>query len=150
MAAGDGLPIWAAVLLCGASAQLAKFLIYSVTNRHLAIRAVAQSHGLPSLPTAVLACLLVLTVLRTGWVSGASGFALVFAVIVVHDTVKLRVATSLQREVLYRLVETLPDAGPFHLRMAGYLDPRTHHPAHVVVGGIFGALFALAFGMRAS
>jgi acid phosphatase family membrane protein YuiD len=103
---------------------------------------------LPSLPAALLSCLLTLTVARLGWSSGEAGFALVFAVIVVHDTMKLRLAASRQREVLYHLVVRRPDAGPLHQRVAGYLDPRTHHPAHVVVGAVLGTLFALAFGMR--
>lgn len=146
MATVEGWPIWVVVLLCGFSAQIAKFIIYSVTNRHLDLSVLGQSHGLPSLPTALLSCLLLLTGLRQGWLSGEAGFALVFAVIVVHDTIKLRATASQQREVLYRLVVALPDAGPYHQRVAGYLDSRTHHPWHVVVGGLFGALFGLAFG----
>ena len=31
-----------------------------------------------------------------------------------------------------------------------FLDPRVHHPAHVVVGLVLGAVFALAFGAAAS
>ncbi len=143
-------PIWVIVLLCGAFAQIAKFAIYSVTNRRIALSVLGQSHGLPSLPTALLACLLVLTVMRVGWYAGETGFALIIAVIFVHDTVKLRVMASRQREVLYRLVVSLPDAGPLHLRVADYLDPRVHHPAHVVFGGVLGALFALAFGWQPS
>jgi acid phosphatase family membrane protein YuiD len=143
-------PIWAIVLSCGAVAQVAKFAIYSVTNRRLALSVLGQSHGLPSLPTALLSCLLAMTVMRMGWFAGETGFALIFMVIFVHDTIKLRVMASQQREVLYRLVVALPDAGPFHLRVADYLDPRVHHPAHVAVGGLLGALFALAFGLQAS
>ena len=146
MGIGSQWPIWIVVVLCGLAAQVAKFFIYSVTNRQVALSVLGQSHGLPSLPTALLSCLLVLTGIRQGWLSGEAGFALVFAVIVVHDTIKLRVAATQQREVLYRLVVALPDAGPYHQRVAGYLDSRNHHPSHVVVGGIFGALFGLAFG----
>jgi len=143
-------PIWVIVLCCGASTQIAKFVVYSVTNRRLALSVLGQSHGLPSLPTALLSCLLVLIVTRVGWYSGEAGFALILMVIFVHDTVKLRIMAGRQREVLYRLVVALPDAGPFHLRVADYLDPREHHPAHVVVGGVLGTLFALAFGLQQS
>ena len=150
MVIGQNWPIWVVVVACGLTAQFIKFTIYSVANRHLTLSVLGQSHGLPSLPTALLSCLLVLAILRAGWASSEVGFALVFAVIVVHDTVKLRVAASQQREVLYRLVIALPNAGPYHQRVAGYLDPRVHHPSHVVVGGLFGAFFALAFGIRPS
>jgi len=142
-------PIWAVVLACGVIAQLVKLVAYSLTNRHFAVAVLAHGHGLPSLPTAVLACLFALTLARQGWRSAEAGFALVFMVIVVHDTIKLRFAASRQREVLYRLVDSLPDAGPYHQRVSGYLDPRTHHPAHVVIGCLFGALFGLAFGVSA-
>ena len=69
-----------------------------------------------------------------------------FAVIVIHDTVKLRVATSLQREAVFHLVASLPPGGAFPQRVADYLDPITHQVFHVVVGVVFGGLFALAFG----
>jgi acid phosphatase family membrane protein YuiD len=140
-------PIWAVVLACGGAAQVVKVAAYSVANRRLALTVLGQSHGLPSLRSAVLACLLVRTALATGWRSGETGFAFVFAVIVVHDTVKLRLATSRQREALQSLVAALPGAGPVHQTVSEYLDPRVHHPSHVAVGAVFGALFALAFGM---
>lgn len=142
-------PIWVVVLGCGALMQLLKFGLYSVANRQFALSALGQSYGLPSLPTAVLGCLLVMTVARTGWKSSETGFVLVFAVVAIHDAIKLRVAASRQREVLHRLVTSLPDVGPFHQRVADYLDPRAHNPAHVLLGGVLGTLFALAFGMGA-
>jgi acid phosphatase family membrane protein YuiD len=146
----ENLPIWAIVFICGAVAQIVKFVAYSVTNRRIEISVLGQSHGLPSVPAAILSCLLALTIIHEGPGSAAAGFALVFAVIVVHDTVKLRVVASRQREVLYRLVVALPDAGPYHQRVAGFLDARVHHPLHVVLGVIWGLLFALAFGINPS
>jgi acid phosphatase family membrane protein YuiD len=133
--------------LCVAATQVIKLMAYSLTRRHLAFAALGQSHGLPSSPAAVLSCLLMLMILREGILAAETGFALVFAVIVIHDTVKLRIAARRQREVVFRIVESLDHAGPFRQRVADYLDPRTHHPAHVVLGVLFGGLFALAFGL---
>ena len=144
---GSTWPAWLVVLLCVVVTQLIKLLAYSLTRRQLAFAALAQSHGLPSSPAAILSCLLVLVALRQGWNSGQTGFALVFAVIVIHDTVKLRIAARRQREVVFRLVESLHHAGPFRQHVADYLDPRTHHPVHVAVGVMLGGLFALAFGL---
>lgn len=140
-------PAWLVVVLCAVSTQVLKLLIYSLARRRLALAALAQSHGLPSATASVLSCLLVLATLRTGWQSSQTGFALVFAVIVIHDTVKLRVAASRQREIVFRLVESLHYAGNFSQRVADYLDPRTHHPVHVAAGVVLGGLFALAFGL---
>ncbi len=140
-------PAWLVIVGCGISTQLIKVLLYSLAQRRFAVGVMGQSYGVPSLTASGLSCLLVLTVMRQGWSSSLAGFAFVFAVISVHDTIKLRVAASRQRKVVFRLVETLEDAGPFHLRVADYLDPRTHHPAHVIAGVLFGSLFALAFGL---
>ena len=140
-------PAWLVILGCGLGTQLSKFLVYSMTQRRLALGVLGQSYGVPSFTASVLSCLLVLVTMRLGWSSAEAGFALVFAVIAVHDTIKLRVAASKQRQVVFQLVESLDDAGPFHLRVADYLDPRIHHPAHVAAGVLFGSFFALAFGL---
>jgi len=140
-------PIWLVVTVCGALGQLFKLVVYSITKRHFDLALIAQGRGLPSLQANVLSCLLVLVGVRTGWNSGQAAFALVFAVIVIHDTVKLRVAASRQRKVVYHLVASLPDAGHFHQRVAGYLDPRLHQTSHMAAGVVFGGLFALAFGI---
>jgi len=140
-------PIWLVVIACGVLGQLFKLVVYSVTKRHLDLALVAQGSGLPSLQASVLTCLLVLVGLRSGWNSSHTAFALVFAVIFIHDTVKLGVAASRQREVAYHLVVSLPDTGHLHQRVAGYLDPRVHQKSHVATGVVFGGLFALAFGI---
>jgi acid phosphatase family membrane protein YuiD len=140
-------PVWLVVVVCGAIGQLFKLAVYSVTKRHFDLAVIAQGKGLPSLQASILSCLLVLIIFRSGWNSSQAAFALVFAVIVIHDTVKLRVASSRQRKVVFHLVAGLPDAGLFHQRVADYLDPRMHQVSHVVVGVVFGSLFALAFGI---
>ncbi len=140
-------PAWLVIFGCGLGTQFAKFLIYSLTQRRLALGVMGQSYGVPSLTASVMSCLLVLVSMRQGWSSPQAGFALVFSVIAVHDTIKLRVAASQQRQVVFKLVSSMDEAGPFHLRVANYLDPRIHHPAHVVAGVLFGSLFALAFGL---
>ncbi len=141
------IPAWLVITGCGVLNQTTKLLGYSLMQRRPALAVVGQNHGFPSLTASVLTCLLVLVVIRQGWESSQAGFALVFAVIAIHDTIKLRVAASRQRAVVFRLVETLPGASPFHIRVADYLDPRTHHPAHVTMGVLLGGLFALAFGL---
>lgn len=147
MSTGPGWPIWVTVLFCGAAVQLVKLAAYSAARRRLTLGVLGQGHGLPGLPPALLGCLLVLVSLRRGWNSAEAGFALVFAVIVVHDAVKLGAAHRRQRQALFHLVDALDEPGPFRLRVADYLDPASHHPAHVAAGVLFGALFALAFGL---
>jgi acid phosphatase family membrane protein YuiD len=138
--------MWALTGACALAGQATKFLVYSVVARRPAPGVVFQGYGAPSLPAALLACLLTLNVAKLGWQSGEASFALVFAVVAVHDTVKLRHAATRQRQMLHAIVSTEPAAGPWRRRVAGYLDPLSHHPAHVVAGVLFGALFALATG----
>lgn len=145
---GAALPTWAVVTACAAMIQLLKLLLYSLARRHLAMAAIGQSNGLPSLPAALLSCLLVHVALRAGWSSPEAGFALVFAVIVIHDTLKMGWLTDSQRAALVRLLEHLDELGEPARRAAAYLDPRAHHPAHVAVGLVLGGVFALAFGIE--
>lgn len=139
-------PIWAVVIAGGTVCQLFKLTVYSGTKRRFDLALVAQGGGLPSLQATLLSCLLVLVVGRSGWQSGEAAFALVFAVIVIHDTMKLRMASSRHREAMFHLVASLPETGEFHQRVADYLDPRLHQASHVAAGVVFGGLFGLALG----
>lgn len=145
----QGIPVWLVVVLCGLSSQIVKAVAYSLTQRRFSFGVLAQTYGLPSLPSTLLTCLMVMTGLRAGWESGEFGFSMIFAVIVIHDVVRVRAAASEQRQAIFRLMETLDHVGPFHLKVANFLDIRTHHPVHVGYGVVFGGLFALAFGMPA-
>ena len=139
------LPTWAVVAVCGLAAQAVKLVLYSAARRHLALTAFAQGNGLPSLPAAVLACLAVLVGRRAGWAAPETGFALVFAVIVVHDTLKLGWLADRNREALVRILAHVRARGQAGRWALAYLDPRAHHPAHVALGIAFGGVFALAF-----
>ena len=147
---GGAVPAWAVVALCGVLNQVLKLILYSVARKRVALTAVAQGNGLPSLPASLLACLTVLVSLRSGWGSPEAGFALVFAVIVVHDTLKMGWLADRQREVLVHLLDHLDERAPRERRALEYLDPRAHHPAHVAVGLVLGGVFALAFGIAPS
>ncbi|MBK6732733.1 MAG: divergent PAP2 family protein [bacterium] len=137
-------PLWALVGACAVAGQSAKFVLYSAVARRAEPSALFQGYGAPSLPAAVLACLLTLVTIQRGWASSEASFALVLAVVAVHDTVKLRLAATRQREIVHAIVTTEPAAGPLRRRVAGYLDPLSHHPAHVLAGLVFGVLFAVA------
>ncbi|MFO7609202.1 MAG: divergent PAP2 family protein [Candidatus Krumholzibacteriia bacterium] len=139
-------PVWAVVAACGVLVQLMKLLMYSLARKHLALTAAVQANGLPSLPAALLSCLVVVVTRSAGWESAEAGVALVFAVIVVHDSLKMGWLTDLQREALVRLLDHLEDLDAPARRAAAYLDPRAHHPAHVAAGLVLGGVFALAFG----
>jgi len=140
------LPIWILVLICGVSTQLFKLLIYSAVQRRLAVGVLGESVGLPSLHASVLTCLMVLVGIQAGWRATETALALVFAVIVIHDAIRLKSATQQQRVVLYQLVQAVPGMGHVRRQVATILNVRAHHPLHVAIGTLFGLLFAIAFG----
>lgn len=140
-------PTWLFVAACGILNQFVKIFAYSIANKRIILSAIVQPHGLPSLPAAMMTSLLVLSTLRAGWHSGTASFALVFAVVVLHDLMKVRGAAQEQRLVVFQIVDSLAVPDPLRSRTAGFLDIKTHHPAHVLMGALVGCFFALAFGL---
>jgi acid phosphatase family membrane protein YuiD len=141
----QGLDIWVLVLIAAASCQVAKTVAYSVAQRRLNLVVLAQSAGLPSLHAVVGAALLGLLVLQTGVQSSESAVALVFLVIAVFDSVRVRGAAEAQRRIVHGLVLRSAQASELQRRVVNYLDPFAHAPAHVAVGLVWGGLFAMAF-----
>jgi len=140
-------PIWTLVLLCAFCCQVVKFAATSAAEGRFAIRVLGQSSGLPSLHTAGMTCLAVAIGLRDGPAAATTGVALVMAVIVVHDAMRLKGVAQQQRRSVYRLVRNVPGGAAFGERVTDYLDVRAHHPAHVLAGVLFGLFFALAFAL---
>lgn len=141
----EGLDIWVVVTLAAASCQVAKLVAYSAVQRRLNLMLIAQSAGLPSLHAVVGAALLTLLVLYLGFGAPESSVALVFLVISVFDSVRVRGAAQAQRRLVRDLVLRSAHANRFEQRVARYLDPIAHAPAHVAVGLVWGCLFAVAF-----
>ncbi len=142
-------PIWALVCACGLLNQVVKCLVASLLERRLALQALTESVGLPSLHASVLSCCTMLLGLRAGWAAPETSLALVFAVVVIHDAVRFKGSAQEQRTVLYRLVETLPGDERLRRRAAALLQVWAHRPFHVAAGVLFGLLFALLCGPAA-
>jgi len=144
--ARHGLDIWLVVLLAVVAGQFLKLTIYSVAQRRLRLALLGQSAGLPSAHAMCGGSLLGGSSLQTGWMSPVTAVALVFVAITVFDAMRVRSAADQQRRLLRELAVLSESTAPWRRRVAGYLDALTHTPSHVVVGLIWGFLFALAFG----
>jgi len=140
-------PIWVIVLACGLFCQILKALLYAVPKHRIQLFMLFQSAGLPSLASCVATCLLTLVIGRCGWASPEAGFALAFAVIGFHDALKLGGAAVEQQRALFLVLDRMEVSGALARRAMDYLDPRSHHPAHLVAGAVLGGLFGLAFGL---
>ena len=144
-----GLDIWMLVTLAAASCQVAKVAAYSIAQRRLNLAVLAQSAGLPSLHAVVGSSLLTLLVLDAGFGSAEASVALVFLVISVFDSVRVRGAAQAQRRIVHDLVLRSAHANVWERRVATYLDPMAHAPVHVALGLAWGGLFAVAFAAPA-
>jgi len=142
-----GLDIWILVTLAAASCQIAKAAMYSVVQRRLNLAILAQSAGLPSLHAVAGSSLLGLLILHTGFASSETSAALVFLVVAVFDSVRVRGAAQTQRRIVRDLVLRSANASLLQRRVATYLDPIAHAPVHVAVGLVWGGLFAVAFAV---
>lgn len=143
---GHRLDIWAIVVLAVVGGQMIKLLLYSVTQRRLRLSVLGQSAGLPSAHAVGAGSLVGACWQRLGWSSPLLSVALVFAVIMVFDAMRVRSAADQQRRVLRDLVQLGERAEPWRRMVAGYLDALTHTPTHVMVGLAWGFLFAFALG----
>ncbi len=147
MVNGGGSPIWMVVLGCAIFCQLSKMVLYAIPRRRIPLFMLFQSSGLPSLAAATSTCLLILVIIHCGFNSPEAGFALVFAVVGFHDGLKLAGAAVEQQRALFLVLDRMEISGDRVRRAMDYLDPRSHHPAHMLAGAALGALFALAFGV---
>jgi acid phosphatase family membrane protein YuiD len=122
-------------------AQAAKVTLTSVRQRGLNLRVLAETGGMPSSHTAIVAGLTTAVGKHAGLASPAFAIALIFTFVVMYDAAGLRRAAGRQAEVLNRLVEDL-------VHMRGVQEARLrellgHTPFEVLVG----ALIGLAVGL---
>lgn len=117
-------------------AQAAKVTLTSVRQRRLNLRVLAQTGGMPSSHTAIVAGLTTAVGKHAGLSSPEFAIALIFTFVVMYDAAGLRRAAGRQAEVLNRLVEDL-------VHMRGVQEARLrellgHTPMEVLVGALIG------------
>jgi uncharacterized protein len=117
-------------------AQAAKVTLTSVRQRGLNLRVLAETGGMPSSHTAIVAGLTTAVGKHAGLASPAFAIALIFTFVVMYDAAGLRRAAGRQAEVLNRLVEDL-------VHMRGVQEARLrellgHTPFEVLVGALIG------------
>ena len=130
-----------APLLAWAIAQVAKVTLYSVRQRRLNLRVLAETGGMPSSHSAIVAGLTTAVGKYSGVSSASFAIALIFTFVVMYDAAGLRRAAGRQAEVLNRLVEDL-------VHMRGVQEARLrellgHTPIEVVAGALIGFVVGL-------
>jgi len=123
-------------------AQAAKLALTSFHEKHLNLRVLAETGGMPSSHSAIVMGLTTGIGKHAGLSSAAFAIALIFTFVVMYDAAGLRRAAGRQAEVLNRLVDDL-------VHMRGVQEQRLrellgHTPFEVFVGAAIGLVVGLA------
>jgi acid phosphatase family membrane protein YuiD len=132
-----------APIVAWAIAQAAKVTLTSIRQRRLNLRVLAETGGMPSSHSAIVAGLTTAVGKNAGLTSPDFAIALIFSFVVMYDAAGLRRAAGRQAEVLNRLVEDL-------VHMRGVQEARLrellgHTPTEVLVGALIGIVVGLIF-----
>lgn len=125
-----------APLIAWSIAQVSKVILYSVRQRTLNLRVLAETGGMPSSHSALVMGLTAAVGKYSGVSSAPFAIALIFSVVVMYDAAGLRRAAGRQAAILNRLVEDL-------VHMRGMQEQKLrellgHTPVEVLVGAALG------------
>ncbi len=116
-------------------AHIIKYIVTSINNEKQTLRAyLFSSGGMPSAHSAAVVAMTTIIALKDGIDSGLFGMALLFAVIIMYDAIKVRRSSGEQGLVIHKLIKetksriTLP-------RVA-----KGHTPTEVAAGALLGAI----------
>lgn len=142
---------WVLAVSAGVLAQLLKLVLYSVANRHLALRVVAAPNGLPSAYAVAFMCLATSVGLREGFRSAEYGTCMMLGGIVLHDIIRVQGSVDQGGRAALLLAQSLGEneRGIWTEQLRPLLGDRGHRPLHVVVGMVLGLIFALAVAQPA-
>ena len=128
-------------ILAWAIAQVLKVCVISVRKRHLDLRVLAETGGMPSSHSAIVAALTTAVGRLNGVSSATFAIALIFSIVVMYDAQGVRRAAGRQAAVLNRLVDDLvSQRGIQETRLRELLG---HTPVEVLVGAALGIVVGL-------
>ncbi len=129
-------------VLSWAIAQLLKTIIYAVINKSLDFTRLVGDGGMPSGHSATVTALTVTAALEYGADSPVFAVAFIFAIVVMHDAMGVRLEASKHAVMLNNLFELMdPEISP-EQKLKEFLG---HTPTQVVAGSVLGLIVALLF-----
>jgi uncharacterized protein len=127
--------------LAWAIAQVLKVCVISVRKRHLDLRVLAETGGMPSSHSAIVAALTTAVGRLNGVTSDTFAIALIFSIVVMYDAQGVRRAAGRQAAVLNRLIDdVMAQRGIQETRLRELLG---HTPVEVLVGAALGIAVGL-------
>ena len=136
-------PFLLTALSSWAIAQVLKVIITAAVNQTWDLARLFGDGGLPSGHSATVASLAVFTALRCGTGSFQFAMAAIFAIIVCHDAMGVRLETGKQAALLNDLVEAFNILSTEDLPEVKLKELVGHTPTQVSAGVIIGILNAL-------
>lgn len=136
------------VILCGITsaffAQVVKFLLFTIKNRHINFKIFTTTGGMPSSHSAGVMALSTAVGILQGFDSILCASCLGFSLIIMYDAAGLRRAAGKTAASLNRMME---DFYHHDLQAVGgkLKELLGHTPFEVFVGAIFGVLYAYLF-----
>lgn len=134
------------MLLC----QIVKFIIFSVKDKKMVWAALFTTGGMPSSHTSCVTSLVIslgfLQLHDLGYLDYSFAIALIFAMIIIHDAMGVRLEASKHAKILNHMMkdESLEERKNIGFGEKGFLKELLGHKGIEVIGGlIFGILVAV-------
>lgn len=140
-------PILIVAVLSWCIGQILKFIINLIITKKWDFERLVGDGGMPSCHSATVTSMALMTGLMYGFDSGLFGVAFIFAVIVMHDAMGVRLETGKQAKLLNEIKETLS-----HLEaLAAKFDEQRlkefvgHTPLQVLFGFLLGIVVTAVY-----
>ena len=131
------------ILICAAiawaTAQILKTIIHAIVNKSLDPRRLFGDGGMPSAHSATVTSVAVSCGFVCGFDSPIFAVALIFAFIVMHDAMGVRLETGKQAKVLNDLMEIFYTEGTPEQKLKEFVG---HTPLQVISGFVLGLIVA--------
>ncbi|MEA1912890.1 MAG: divergent PAP2 family protein [candidate division WOR-3 bacterium] len=136
------LDLFALPYLSGLTCQVIKFLNYWIIKREFNFHRLFELGGLPSAHAAASISLTTLIGIYEGLDSPLFIVAIFISMFIMGEATVVRRVTGRHAEVINKFLDVIPDEKIASKKLQ---IPIGHTPFEVIIGSIFGFLFALAF-----
>ncbi len=127
-------PYLITILFAWLGAHIVKYIISTIKNEKQTIRSyLFVSGGMPSAHSAAVVAMATIIGLKDGVGSGLFGLAVLFAVIVMYDAMKVRRASGEQGVAIHKLIKDL------NIKIKLPKVAKGHSPLEVAMGALLGA-----------
>ena len=130
-------PILICAAISWATAQILKTIIHAIVNKSLDPRRLFGDGGMPSAHSATVTSVALSCGFVCGFDSPTFGLALIFAFIVMHDAMGVRLETGKQAKVLNDLMDLFYTEGTPEQKLKEFVG---HTPLQVISGFILGVI----------